>query len=302
MASYYLPGYTTPTGVDSREEVREYQRMLGVTADGIWGPVTQAAYANAYGVADPFPAYGDAFQKYYETVMDTIGVPGVSVNIPSRDEIKKEYEDALRPGVDYAIGRRRKRGEEVLAEIDVDAASRGMAASTYVTSVKEREGDDVEEDVSIMEAQYTATLAERIASALEYYASLELQAATANAQMQANASNTALGIAWQWYQSYLAGLAPGTQSGSGDGRGAQAEAYSSGLTEEYIDYMFALTPDQRAGLFYSTLDYWKLKRENIIAALGQRRFEALRKDFEATTDAVGQVGATGGSVWQMELR
>ena len=46
MANYYLSGYSTPDGVESREDVKQYQRMLGVTADGIWGPVTQAAYRN----------------------------------------------------------------------------------------------------------------------------------------------------------------------------------------------------------------------------------------------------------------
>ena len=44
MASYSLAGYTPPAGVDSRQKVKEYQTRLGVAADGIWGPKTQAAY------------------------------------------------------------------------------------------------------------------------------------------------------------------------------------------------------------------------------------------------------------------
>ena len=36
MASYYLKGYTTPDGVNSRADVREWQNKLGVKADGIW--------------------------------------------------------------------------------------------------------------------------------------------------------------------------------------------------------------------------------------------------------------------------
>jgi hypothetical protein len=41
---YVLDGYTTPAGVNDREGVSNVQRMLGVTADGVWGPKTQQAY------------------------------------------------------------------------------------------------------------------------------------------------------------------------------------------------------------------------------------------------------------------
>lgn len=63
MASYYLKGYTTPDGVNSRADVREWQNKLGVKADGIWGPNTQAAYeryANASSMSK--------FQEYYDTI------------------------------------------------------------------------------------------------------------------------------------------------------------------------------------------------------------------------------------------
>ena len=44
MAKYYMNGYTPPEGVNSASKVKEYQRQLGVKADGIWGPDTDAAY------------------------------------------------------------------------------------------------------------------------------------------------------------------------------------------------------------------------------------------------------------------
>jgi len=44
MANYVVAGYKTPSGVNSREQVKEMQRKLGVTADGVWGAQTQAAY------------------------------------------------------------------------------------------------------------------------------------------------------------------------------------------------------------------------------------------------------------------
>lgn len=49
MASkkYYLTGYTPPEGVSDRDSVKQIQTSLGVSADGIWGPKTQAAYEAA---------------------------------------------------------------------------------------------------------------------------------------------------------------------------------------------------------------------------------------------------------------
>lgn len=47
MAGYVLSGYTTPTGVNSASAVKAMQRELGVKADGVWGPNTQAAYESS---------------------------------------------------------------------------------------------------------------------------------------------------------------------------------------------------------------------------------------------------------------
>ena len=44
MANYYVKGYTPPAGIRSSEDVKRKQKELGVKADGIWGPNTQAAY------------------------------------------------------------------------------------------------------------------------------------------------------------------------------------------------------------------------------------------------------------------
>lgn len=303
MPKYYLPGYATPPGVDSREAVKEYQRMLGVAADGIWGPVTQAAYENYGSASKPNLFNSDVFMDYYSYILGAISPPGISVRVPTREELAKDYEASMRPNVDLAIENRRARGEETKAEIDADAASRGMEASTYVTSVKEREGDDVDGDVSMMESQYSAALAERISAAMQYYASLELQAASTNAQMQANATNTALTLASQWYQNYLAGLGSGAagygggSGGAGSGGGSGGSSGGGLKEEDYLGYVFGLTPDQRAGLFYSTVDYWKVRREEIIAAIGPARFNTLLKSLSSMNGALGSVGGGGGGTW-----
>lgn len=121
MASYYLKGYTTPDGVNSRADVREWQNKLGVKADGIWGPNTQAAYeryANASSMSK--------FQEYYDTILGALNVPSISVSVPSKAELKEDISSYLRPGVDLAISKRRAAGETAKAELDADAVSRGM--------------------------------------------------------------------------------------------------------------------------------------------------------------------------------
>lgn len=78
-----------------------------------------------------------------------------------------------------------------MAELDADAASRGMGASTYVTSVKGREMANTERDVALLESNYAASLSERVASYLQYYANLDLQAQMQNAQLAYTAQNAA---------------------------------------------------------------------------------------------------------------
>ena len=303
MASYYMTGYTTPEGVNSREKVKEYQNMLGVASDGIWGPKTQAAYEKYTGAsaADPYMDNMDAFSKYYDYIIGKISVPGISVNVPSRAELEADYSASLRPGVELAINNRRKSGESAKAEMDADAASRGMEASTYVSSMKEREGDDVEDDVSMMEAQYTATLAERIADALQYYASLEMQAASTNASMAAAASNTAVGLASQWYQSYLNTLgesAAGTTyrgrggSGAGTGDGTQG-----GLSaQQYREYVKKLSAEERYNLFYGNEAYWTACRLEVQEALGMSDYTTLKNQY-SMNDAKG-----GARTWLMAAK
>lgn len=92
MASYYLKGYTTPDGVNSRADVREWQNKLGVKADGIWGPNTQAAYER-YASANSM----SKFQEYYDTILGALNVPSISVSVPSKAELKEDISSYLRP-------------------------------------------------------------------------------------------------------------------------------------------------------------------------------------------------------------
>ena len=269
MASYYMNGYTPPEGVNSASKVKEYQRQLGVKADGIWGPNTQAAYeryANASSMSK--------FQEYYDTILGALSVPSISVSVPSKEDIS----GYLRPGVDLAISKRRAAGETAKAELDADAVSRGMGASTYVSSMKEREDDDTQSDISIMEAQYTATLAERIAAALEKYQSMSLQAQLQNAQYAYNAQTTAMNLASQWFNSYMNNAARAVK-GSGGRSGKSGTASKNMSTLDYVRFVSGLSAPERSMLYNSGASEWVMMRTELEDALGKDGYRTVRSAF-----------------------
>lgn len=273
MASYYLKGYTTPDGVNSRADVREWQNKLGVKADGIWGPNTQAAYER-YASASSM----SKFQEYYDTIMGALNVPSISVSVPSKAELKEDISGYLRPGVDLAISKRRAAGETAKAELDADAVSRGMGASTYVSSMKEREDDDTQSDISIMEAQYTATLAERIAAALEKYQSMSLQAQMQNAQYAYNAQTTAMNLASQWFNSYMNNAARAVK-GSGGRSGKSGTASKNMSTLDYVRFVSGLSAPERSMLYNSGASEWVMMRTELEDALGKDGYRTVRSAF-----------------------
>jgi len=300
MANYYLGGYTPPSGVDSASKVKEYQRQLGVKADGIWGPLTEAAYQKSVAPAQAQPATGGfnwggatggqstgnaVFDSYYNSIRNGISAPTVSVSKPSETEVSSMWRGILRPAAESAIENRNEAAEENMAELDADAASRGMGASSYLTSMKARELNEAQDDIGDIEAQYGAQLAERIYDTLYKYDQLAASAERYNADAYASAQSSALKLASDWYSSYLAqqqaAAKAASQSKSSSGS-SSSSAKKSGLSAaDYTEYVQNLTSAQRKLLFGSTADYWTTRRDEIYSALGSARFETLRKKYGA---------------------
>ncbi len=85
MASYSLAGYTPPAGVDSRQKVKEYQTRLGVAADGIWGPKTQAAYeASTAGGRNDWSTPASIYGGYYDQALSMYAPPTIQAYTPPR--------------------------------------------------------------------------------------------------------------------------------------------------------------------------------------------------------------------------
>jgi len=299
--SYVQGDYILPEGVDSRDRVKEYQRILGVKVDGIWGPDTDAAY-RAWLTKQQTPStpntqntggftWGDSgrdnlFDAYFEAIKKSLTLPEITIETPSKEEVSAMWSDILRPGVDAAIDKRNRDAERDMAELDADAVSRGMGSSTFITSVKAREMEEAQDDISDMEAQYGAVLAERIFNTLSQYDQMKFSAQQYNADAAESAIRTALSMASDWYSQYLSQQAAAQKQntsgspGSGGSSGSSGSGKKSGLSAaDYTEYIRNLTPAQQKLLFTSTNEYWSSRRDEIYSVLGSTLYENLKKQY-----------------------
>ena len=150
-----------------------------------------------------------------------------------------------------------------MAEIDADAVSRGMGQSSYVTSVKARQMEEAQDDISDIEAQYGAALAEKIYDTLYKYDQMSLNAQQYNAEAHAAAQETALSMG----------------SSSKSSKGGSGSKKSSLSREDYTEYVRNLTAEQRRQLFSSENSYWSSRREEIYSALGKTLYDSLKKKY-----------------------
>ena len=191
MASYYVTGYEPPAGITNSAQVRALQQQLGVKADGMWGPQSDAAYKSANGSAIP-----QSYKNYLSEFQSLLQAPTVSYSGPSQAEI----EASLRPTYDLAIKGRQQQTATNKANIDADAAARGMGSSTWVTDVKNRQQNYEADDIAGLEASY----ARELQSILQAERANKLAADQYNASSQAASLQAALGLAGDFYGQSLA--------------------------------------------------------------------------------------------------
>ncbi|MCE5235459.1 MAG: peptidoglycan-binding domain-containing protein [Clostridiaceae bacterium] len=302
MASYYLSGYEPPSGVTGREDVKEYQKRLGVTADGIWGPKTQAAYEQSQ-TSTQKSANATDYEDYYALAMRYVEPETVKVAAFSTDELKKELQGYMRPMVDQSIARRREAGETSNAELDADAYSRGMGQSTYLSSMKERENDDVASDISMLEAQYGAALAEKLYAAMADYQNRLFEAEKFNAQQKMSAQTAARGLASDMYAASQAAQAAQMQAQAQPPQAAKKSSSSGGSKQkavapalsigEIYELMGDLSENERKSLFGGQTAYWTAAREELMGSVSAEVYRKLKEEFEPRA-AVSTPKAGGG--------
>lgn len=246
--------------------------------------------------------YERVFNDYYKKLLESIEIPTIEVDIPSEDELSEDISAFLRPPVDKAIERRRDSAETGGAEIDADAAARGMLGSTFVSSMKSREHTEAERDVASLESGYAATLAERIYEALNSARSMKLEADIHNADVRSDVERNAYDSAMDWLAMWIdkrGGSGGGSGGGGGVGSGGAGDGDAEEPEEPYdgelgseglpamkkmkystaVRYLKTLNLSQAKNLFMSESYYWKVRRQEIRDSLSKGQFEALRKRF-----------------------
>jgi peptidoglycan hydrolase-like protein with peptidoglycan-binding domain len=269
---YYLTGFTPPAGATSGADVANLQRGLNamganLIVDGVYGPKTQAAYIGLSGTSGASGAAGrwaDGVYAFMQGIQPLFSSSYVGYTPQSDASIRAQLRDALRPGVDAAIERRRELTEENMAELDTDAWARGMGRSTYVTDMKDRQMDEEAEDIAEMEAAYSAALAQAFMQAQQDERARALQAQLYNAGQQASVNQLAFSTAQDLYGQYAAQAQAAQKASSRSSGGAPATSPDIALL-----FLSMHTPEERRAIYDGVTQEDREYRDELIASLGK---------------------------------
>ncbi|MDL2258449.1 hypothetical protein LJC42_04780 [Eubacteriales bacterium OttesenSCG-928-K08] len=279
MSKYYLNGYTPPSQVNSKSDVVAMQSQLnaagaGLKLDGIWGPKTEAAYLQFMNSGSPngggsaASQWASGAQDYINSAYGLFDVPTIDYQPMSEAQLLAQIEGAYRPAVDLAISRRREQTQTNRAEIDVDAYSRGMGPSTYVTDIKGREMDAEASDISAMESEYSAMVMQALMQAMQQENDRMLAVEQYNSQLQYNASQNAYSAGMSAYEAYLAQQAAAAK-GSGSRSSSKSKGANASATEEDAWRLLSLCSKQERDGIYNGKDAKNTAlRDEIISVLG----------------------------------
>lgn len=193
----------------TEQAIKDYQLSRGIEDTGAWDEATQLAYRGDLAAKGSVSDWSDLAKMVLE---------GYNLPTTDKDEIKSYVESYLRTAYDQSIENRRKQTEADRAMIDLDAYSRGMGGSTWVTDAKQRLQDSEADDIAKMEANYQAGLNEAV---LNQYN----QAVAQGLAAQNNAYDLAKDL-YSLGQNAKAGV--GSVPSSGGGGGGGGYSYSRG--------------------------------------------------------------------------
>lgn len=194
----------------TEQAIKDYQLSRGIEDTGAWDDATKLAYRGDLAAQGSVNDWSD---------LANMVLSGYKLPTTDKDEIKSYVESYLRTAYDQSIENRRKQTEADRAMIDLDAHSRGMGGSTWVTDAKQRLQDSEADDIAKMEANYQAGLNEAV---LNQYN----QAVAQGLAAQNNAYDLAKDLLYSMGQNAKAGV--GSMAGSGGGGGGGGYSYRSG--------------------------------------------------------------------------
>ncbi|MBR0135288.1 MAG: hypothetical protein IJM18_03730 [Clostridia bacterium] len=251
--------------------------------------------------------------EFYNRLRSKLNAYGIS-SIPSFGELYSLFESFLRPAIDAAIAARNRRGRTNMAELDADAYARGMGGSSYLTSMKAREQDDIDSDINELEGKYGASMAEYLYKAL-----------TAMQQMESEIAKTRMTLMARYSYSGSNGGRGGRSNKGGKGKEKDDDkpsgtyghnkygAYFDGKWYEgdfsylkknasytdYAEYLSSLSPSERYLFFTSSQRTWRLKRWQIQYNLPQVDYMDLYNSFMSSPGGLGSYYGprNGGGKW-----
>ena len=193
----------------TEQAIKDYQLSRGIEDTGVWDDATKLAYRGDLAAQGSVNDWSDLAKMVLE---------GYNLPTTDKDEIRSYVESYLRTAYDQSIENRRKQTEADRAMIDLDAYSRGMGGSTWVTDAKQRLQDAEADDIAKMEANYQAGLNEAV---LNQYN----QAVAQGLAAQNNAYDLAKDL-YSLGQNAKAGVGSVSSSGSGGGGSGGGGGYS----------------------------------------------------------------------------
>ena len=119
-----------------------------------------------------------------------INVERINTDMQTQAELANQIAAYLRPYTENAINSRKQQTIQNRAAIDVDAASRGMTPSTWVTDAKLRQAQAEASDITNLENQYLSNLYQGVFNADQAQRERAQQAAMQNAANMLTADTT----------------------------------------------------------------------------------------------------------------
>lgn len=141
----------------------------------------QASLVNAPTISSKAPAYA---------APDKINVERINTDMQSQAELANQIAAYLRPYTENAINARKHQTIQNRAAIDVDAASRGMTPSTWVTDAKLRQAQAEASDIANIENTFIGNVQQGVFQADQAQRERAQQAAMQNAANMLTADTT----------------------------------------------------------------------------------------------------------------
>ncbi|MEG1524935.1 MAG: hypothetical protein RRZ24_10280 [Clostridia bacterium] len=196
----------------------------------------------------------------------------------SEDELKSQISGWLRPSYDQAILDRQKHTVLTRAELDADAISRGMGASTYVTDVKNRQLRSEAQDIALLETNYGSVLAKNLQERLSAQQDRKMEVDQFNREQEAAAYRLAYDAAKVLFSGYLSSGA--SKRGGGSGRKSGSSSSGGVTSAANCDaFLSSLSGTERAAIYAGTSSQATAYRSEILASVGSGGFYQLQHKY-----------------------